>query len=49
MERGEQGVVYAVPAEKLKRRELVQPVNSALQGRLRRDGHIVEMSVESQL
>jgi hypothetical protein len=35
---GKRDVVYAVRAEELKRRELRQPVSSAVQGRLRRDG-----------
>jgi hypothetical protein len=41
---GEVGVIYVVCAEKLKRRELGQPVSRALQGRQKRDGTIVELN-----
>jgi hypothetical protein len=46
MQRGKRVVVYAVRADELTRRELGKPVNSALQGMLRRDGSIVELTVD---
>jgi hypothetical protein len=40
---GKWGVVYLVHTEELKRRELGQPVQFTLLGRLRRKGTVVEL------
>jgi hypothetical protein len=40
------GVVYAVRVKELQRRELEQPVDEVVQGRVKKDGTIAKLKVE---